>query len=104
MTPETAVGPGSDCHRSEAQKLTDPHRSHHAITGTKLNQAFENADLKRLCAHLHRVGERSVYEFVREVAGGADPIARLEAYERLDPAILAYLGGDRIPLIEGARQ
>ena len=56
--------------------------------------------LRRLCAHLHRLGERSVYEFVREIIGGADPVDRLAAYSRLDPGVLAYLGGDRLPVTE----
>jgi excisionase family DNA binding protein len=54
--------------------------------------------LRRLCAHLHRLGERSVYEFVREIIGGADPVDRLAAYSRLDPGVLA--GGDRLPVTE----
>jgi hypothetical protein len=53
--------------------------------------------LRRLCAH--RLGERSVYEFVREIIGGADPVDRLAAYSRLDPGVLAYLG-DRLPVTE----
>jgi hypothetical protein len=56
--------------------------------------------LRRLCAHLHRLGKRSVYEFVREIIDGADPVDRLAAYSRLDPAVLAYLGGDRLPVTE----
>jgi hypothetical protein len=65
---------------------------------------IDDEDLRRQSAHLHRLGARSVYEFILEVVGGADPIDRLEAYSRLDPSVVRYLGGDRLPLVEGAIQ
>lgn len=53
--------------------------------------------LRRLARHLHLLGERGVYELLRGVIAGRDPIASLEAYERLDPDILEALGADRLP-------
>jgi hypothetical protein len=51
--------------------------------------------LRHLAQRLHALGERPLYEFLREVAAGADLIARLECYAKLDPDIVASLGGDR---------
>ena len=53
--------------------------------------------LRHLAQHLHRLGERSVYEFTREIIAGADIVQRLEVYARLDPSIVKYLGADRLP-------
>jgi hypothetical protein len=55
-----------------------------------------DARLRLLARRLHRLGERPVYEFIREILAGADPVERLEAYARLDPAIVKYLGADRM--------
>jgi hypothetical protein len=52
--------------------------------------------LRRLAAHLHSLGPRPLHEFLREIAAGADLFERLERYARLDPAIVKYLGGDRL--------
>ncbi|HZZ21147.1 MAG TPA: hypothetical protein VFE60_00515 [Roseiarcus sp.] len=40
----------------------------------------------------------AVYEILREVLAGADVRDRLDAYARIDPAILHYLSGDRPPV------
>lgn len=53
--------------------------------------------LRRLARHLHSLGERSVYELLREVIGGRDPVERLERYAELDADIVAALGADRLP-------
>ena len=55
-----------------------------------------DARLRRLVAHLHSLGPRPVYEFVREIINGGDVIDRLEDYGRLDPNLVQYLGADRI--------
>ena len=55
-----------------------------------------DASLRLLVRRLHRLGERPVYEFIREILAGVDPVERLEAYARLDPAIVKYLGADRM--------
>lgn len=52
----------------------------------------------RHAEHLHRCGARAVYEFIREVLAVADVRDRLQAYARIDPAILHYLSGDRAPV------
>jgi hypothetical protein len=54
--------------------------------------------LQRLAQHLHRLGERAVYEFVAELvaAYGPEIAERLAQYQRLDPSVLRALGGDRL--------
>ncbi|WP_159727579.1 hypothetical protein [Methylosinus sp. Ce-a6] len=53
--------------------------------------------MRYLARRLHALGERAVYELLREIVNGADPVDRLEAYVRLDPAIVAALGGRDLP-------
>ena len=53
--------------------------------------------LRRLARHLHLLGERPLYEWLREVIAGRDPVIRLERYAQLDPDIVAALGADRLP-------
>lgn len=53
--------------------------------------------LRRLARLLHRLGERPLYEFLRELAAGADPIERLEIYSRIDPQVLQLHGGNDLP-------
>ena len=48
--------------------------------------------LRRQCARLHALGPRSTYEYVKWIVNGADPITALNAFDRLDPAIVKYLG------------
>jgi hypothetical protein len=66
------------------------------------------ARLRHLARRLHALGERPLYELMRELVAGADPVGRLEVYCRIDPAILAALGGDVLPAmmtaIDGGRQ
>jgi hypothetical protein len=50
-----------------------------------------------LAAHLHRLGPRSTFELLKEVAAGADVVARLERYSELDADTVAAIGGDRMP-------
>lgn len=49
-----------------------------------------------LAQRLHDLGPRPLFEYLREIAAGRDPIDRLEAYARLDPSIVHALGADRI--------
>ena len=55
------------------------------------------ADLKRQrqIEHLHQLGPRAVGELLCEVAEGGDLDHALAAYERLTPALLKAVGGDR---------
>jgi hypothetical protein len=59
--------------------------------------------LRRQCARLHALGPRSTYEYVKWIANGADPITALNAFDRLDPAIVKYLGADRLDIEETTR-
>jgi hypothetical protein len=52
--------------------------------------------LRDLAKHLHRLGPRPTFEFLREVAAGADLYERLEQYARLDPSICKYLGASEM--------
>jgi hypothetical protein len=63
----------------------------------------DDARLRRQSAHLRRLGDRSVYEYIRWIADGADPIEALNAFDRLDPSIVKYLGADRPDLEEEGR-
>jgi hypothetical protein len=56
-----------------------------------------DARLRRLARHLHQLGERNVYEILREIIAGRDPVLRLEAYAALDPDIVEAIGADRLP-------
>jgi hypothetical protein len=56
-----------------------------------------DARLRRLARHLTRLGERSVYEILREIIAGRDPVLRLEVYAQLDPDIVEALGADCLP-------
>jgi hypothetical protein len=55
------------------------------------------ARLRYLAEHLHALGPRPLYEYLREIVAGADPMARLERYCELDPDVVRRLGGDRMP-------
>jgi hypothetical protein len=70
--------------------------------------AIDPVRLRYLARRLHALGERPLYELMRELVAGADPVARLDAYCRIDPAILVALGGVTLPAmmtaIDGGRQ
>jgi len=53
--------------------------------------------LRRLARLLHRLGEGRLYEFLAELAAGADPVERLEVYSRIDPQILSLMGSNDLP-------
>jgi hypothetical protein len=59
-----------------------------------------------LAGHLHSLGPRATFEWACEIIGGADPLARLEVYARLDPGIVHAIGADEMPvrlkLVRGA--
>jgi hypothetical protein len=65
--------------------------------------ADDDEELRALAAHLHRLGPRAVYELLREIIiNGPDPYQRLRRYAELDPAIVKYLGADRLDrLVDG---
>lgn len=53
--------------------------------------------LQRLATHLHDLGPRAVFEFIVEMSTvyGPEVTERLEAYGRIDPALLRAVGADR---------
>ena len=61
------------------------------------NSAVEPARLRYLRRCPHTLGERCVYEYLREIVAAANAVDRLEAFTRLDPAVVAALGGSCFP-------
>jgi hypothetical protein len=61
---------------------------------------IDDEDLRRQSARLTAFGPRATYEFCRGLLTGRDIIESLATYERLDPGVLAYLGGDRLTVAE----
>jgi hypothetical protein len=64
--------------------------------------------LRRLAAALHSLGPRPLYEYLLELADGADPWIRLERYAELAPLaeFIAGNDGDQLPplrIVEGQR-
>ena len=53
--------------------------------------------VRALAVRLHHLGPRPLYEFLCELAGGADPLDRLETYAALDPETIRVLGGCEMP-------
>jgi hypothetical protein len=60
-----------------AKRQAFPRRAYHFS-----DRRVDDARLRRQSTHLRRLGDRSVYEYIRWVANGADPIEALAA--RLD--------------------
>ena len=56
-----------------------------------------DARLRRLASLIHNLGERPLYELLREILAGRDPLARIERYAQLDADIVEALGADRLP-------
>ena len=57
-----------------------------------------------LARKVHRLGERPFFELMCELAGGADPLPRLEAYAALDVDVVRALGGaDLAPTIRSVK-
>jgi hypothetical protein len=57
------------------------------------------ARLRYLASTIHRLGPRSFFELLRELADGADLFDALERYARLAPlaGFIAGLNGDQLP-------
>ena len=64
--------------------------------------------LQHLAKHLHTLGPRPLFHYLDEVECGRDLREHLEAYARLDPHIVAALGGSHfgpaVFVIEGGRR
>jgi hypothetical protein len=63
---------------------------------TALTVDAKDSRLRRLLQQLHRLGPRPLYEFLRELDGGADLWPRLERYAALTPVapFIAELDGE----------
>jgi hypothetical protein len=64
---------------------------------------LDDSDLRRQSARLAALGPRAIYEFCHGLLNGRDIIESLADFERLDPGVLAYLGGDRLAIAEALR-
>lgn len=54
--------------------------------------------LRQLAPRLHRLGSRTLYQFLADVVGGSsNPLGRLEAYAQLDAKTLDAFGGRDLP-------
>jgi hypothetical protein len=62
-----------------------------------LGKPIALARLRRLADQLHALGPRPLFEYLREIIAGADPVDRLERYAAIDPDVLRALGGDHLP-------
>lgn len=51
--------------------------------------------LKVLASRIHQLGERPLYEAMRELVAGADPLTVFETYGALPADLIAAYGGDR---------
>jgi len=60
--------------------------------------------IEALVDHLYSLGKRPIYELLCSVYGGADVIAALEEFRRLDRQTLTLLGADRLPRCNCKRQ
>ncbi len=73
------------------------------VSTDKDGEALAGPHFERQVEHLHRLGPRAVAELLIEIAhctGQSGVIAdRLQAYARLDPAVLRAVGGDKFPPI-----
>jgi hypothetical protein len=73
------------------------HRQYATGRTPQQGKTVDLARLRYLARRLHALGERSVYEYLREIIAGANVVDRLEAFARLDPAIIEALGGSALP-------
>jgi hypothetical protein len=58
---------------------------------------LHTARLRCLASRLHELGERPLYELLRELLSGQELLETLERYARLDPDVIRALGADRLP-------
>jgi hypothetical protein len=68
--------------------------------------ALPDVRLRHLARQVHSLGERPLFELLKELAAGADPVERFERYARLPADVIAAHGGDVFQphrLIEGGR-
>jgi hypothetical protein len=99
--PHIAARPG------EPDRLAEPIGHHPATKAPPQQHGASDARLRQLAKRLHALGERPVYEFLREVLAGRDPVERLEAYARLPADLIRAFGGERLGgprLVYGGRQ
>jgi len=69
--------------------------------GPATMQSLTGPHFERQVLHLHRLGPRAVAELLIEIAHCTDQSGviadHLQAYARLDPAVLRAIGGDKFP-------
>ena len=92
----------------EAVSKNLPEKYSEAAESVQSNSTIDPTRLRYLARRVHALGERPLCEYLCEVVAGANALERLEVFARLDPAIVAALGGAALPLIlttlDGGRQ
>jgi hypothetical protein len=58
---------------------------------------ISEARLRHLAGRIHALGERPLFELLRELDRGADLLDTLEQYAHLPAAFIREHGGDRLP-------
>jgi hypothetical protein len=71
-------------------------------TPIELAEHQREVRLRQLAGRLHSLGARPLFEFLRELDGGADMWPRLERYASLNPEFIRALDGDRLPVLRVA--
>ena len=92
-TTASTVGPRRDSR--PGQPLASVTETSVRIQGT----APHPVRLRLLAKRLHSLGERPLYEWLVEIANGANPWLRLERYAKIAPlaGFIAANEGDRLP-------
>jgi len=62
-----------------------------------------DARLRHLAERLHALGARGTYEYLREVAGGADPWVRLEKHAAVSARLGDFIRANDGPRLGGSR-
>ena len=87
--------------RRAMQRAAPPPASAISERRRKPDEIAAELKLERMVQRVHSLGPRPLGELLAEIAtvtGQPDLIAdRVEAYSRLDPAVLRAIGGDRFP-------
>jgi hypothetical protein len=74
--------------------FTEGRKTMNARTTTSATIASSIAlRVRALAIRIHDLGPRPLFELMCELAGGADPFDRFEAYGALDPHTVRVLGG-----------
>jgi hypothetical protein len=89
-TPEQCRRSRGAMARTEAQRARKP-------------PAIPTERLRHLARRIHALGERPLFELLRELEAGAPLRPRLERYAELSADVVERLGADRLPIARVVR-